>query len=474
MTPPTLTIDLGELPRDEDPEPGPAWPFWRRLHRGNHGPGRLVAAAVVAGLALVTLTAATGGGPPVALGFTVEADNYTVDQRHLYALTTGAGETGQRLVAYRLADGGTAWERSLEDGGDGEVVFLRGGEARTLLTLTYPVEQDSGDGMTVTGLDPATGETLWSDSGLPYGIAGGLLVLAPPVRPEPPSGGPAHRAGELVAVDVTTGAREWSIPATRGDFRTGGRAPYRAVTLTPEGELTSYDLGTGERLATTQLPPAAVGAQLGNIVGSRVLLRLGLGSGQPGLAAYDVDTLAEQWTSYPSGLPEAGFAHFPCGTAICVLGPGPVQAIDPATGELRWSADWLPAGTSPASTAYHDDGHPLAGYLAVAAGSPSDRSQTQWLIDTETGEPALEIADWWLQLDWGEAAETRLWAFGQPGDGTTTWIGRLRPDLTGIDPIGPVGEASSCQVEPPFVVCVPERLDLGLQRDRVEVWQLRW
>lgn len=468
MTPPTLTIDLGEVRRGGAAEAAPAWPAWQRLRRWVPRPWRLASATAAAVLAMATLTAASPAESPLQLRFTVPAENFMVDGQHLYVIDEPEPGPVWRLTAYRLEDGGLVWRTTITGGDGGFAHFLNSPESdqSPLLVAAYPggPEAVTWQVSTITGLDPGTGETLWTADGLPGTIRADLALLT-----QDPSGLVLGEATaprqEVVAVDLTTGDELWQGPVQGSSLLTTEEAPHRLVSAGPRGELTTYDLRTGEQLATAQPAIETIGSvHLQNLVGSIVLLGHGQLGGQEVLSAYDVESLDRLWTvDADTG---AGVWPTQCGDLICLNTPGSsLLAVDPATGERVWSADWLPTGAGQ-PTGYVISGHPVAGHLLV--NSSLDGRDSQWLVDVDTGEPALELSGWRLTL--GPAGEAETWALWPATADRPAWAGRLRPDLSGIEPIGEIDRAGYCVSRESYLVCSPQTDHTG--NYELAVWQV--
>jgi outer membrane protein assembly factor BamB len=437
MTLPAGTIDLGELPPGGQPEFEPPWPGVVRLRRwrwrDRRPAARLAGAATVTAL-LLTLAAAAGPLRPAFLPLlSLAIHGYGYDQEQLYVVE--APGTGT-LAAYSLADGGLRWRAPLPD----PAKFYSFHRDRVLLVSAL------SHGRASTAFDPATGRRLWrSDPGELFAVAGGWFVFA-----QVSFGGRPREIPRLrfSAVDQTTGRPGWSVSAVGEDYHHG--SSY-LVIIDREGRLTSYRLATGERSASVAIPHAEFSAV--RMVGSLALV-LDRSGQPPVLTGYDLATLTRRWSAtlarnHLPVLPE------PCGRLVCLASPRFPRALDPVTGETVWSADWLPADDRRDHYFMVSNLDLPGGRLLLSDVSRAPDSRASWLVEATTGEPVLDLAGW------------RPGPGGPPGagpgggllvrtDGPTTLVGRLHPDLSGVQPLGVIEgttRATECQPLPGLVVC---------------------
>lgn len=464
MTRPAGTIDLGELPHGERPELAVAWPVLRRLrHRyGWRSIGRVAGAVAAALLALLTVTAAAGPARPVLeqhLAFPA-VFGYAHDQQRLYVIEAVAPDP-VRIAAYRLDDGALEWAAPLSIG---EFAWLLRWD-EVLLVHTY---QDNGS--FVRALDPDSGQDMWDLPGSHSldTIAGGQFVFSAshPGQTLRGDGPPVH---QFAGVDPATGDPVWNAAVPGWKYAIGALESTYLVAYGQDSDLTSYDLTTGERLASVPIPTTdSTDVQ---VVGSLVLVtdRSEL---PPVLTAYDAVTLTPQWTySHPDSL-----QVWPteCGELVCLVGEAWPRALDPGSGELVWSGDWVLADGSRGLTVAADlTGTGLAGHMLVTA----QPRQHSWLIDAATGQPVLDLGSWWLPWRWpAPVAGGELPLLLRSGTADTpTVVGQLRPDLSGVRLLGSIDIPwqSDCSAGTSYVFCATgpaaseEPQQLVVWRDRL-------
>lgn len=489
--PPSGTIDLGELPPHDEVrlEPDPWWPVVRRRWRDRRT-WRLAAVAAVTTLTAVTVAAAaTPARPALTQQFTIAGTSVAYDAQTLYVVDApdGVAAAGPATItAYRLADGAVRWERS-PPGLDGDGAWLTV-QAGTLLASS---RTGAGNDPQTTRLDPGTGEPLWTQTGLSGQAAGGWLVLerqlATPLPEEPVDD--VVPAVELTVVDLATGAPAWRIEILGWAYGMDADGT-NLVTMDEHGELHSYDLATGELVATRSLPtPDGPGGvhYYGTlqVIGSVVVLLAPSGA-TPVITAFDVATLAPRWRSAVA-YDESASVSRPtrCGGLVCLIGGESPRALDPATGEQLWSADWLPPDDGD-SHWYDATGigevHPelLTDHLVVTRIRESSSDQGSWLVEAGTGAPVLDLTRWRFLGAYSQQPATTPAPLLAQQDGRTTWIGRLRPDLSGVVVLGsidtgsrddPVAVPPACDARGDRLVCVRYPAT-GEDRGRTEVWRL--
>jgi outer membrane protein assembly factor BamB len=449
-------IDLGEVSRGAAPESGSAWPGRGRARRP--GSGRRWRVTAAAALLMLTATAAASPSPPWAtLRFTIPApDGVTIDGDLLYAMD--GAETGRRtLTAYRLADGTPAWEStSRAEGGWFAVQY--GIPFHTTVSF---VERDGGLFSYVeetTALDPATGRARWTLPGSPIAF----LPDGPVVLGQARSAGGEFAYWEIHGVDTATGQEMWRLPITDlwSYDGSGLRVPRYLVSLTDGGQLSSYDIRTGARLATTATGLSPDVAQLS--VADRLVLVGWHERGRQELTAYDVTTLDRRWTT---DLSVTTRLVRPCGPVLCAAGDSVLYALDPATGARAWSAD-LPRSADGAGgfDIYHGGPPWPPGHLLAFGPSGS------WILDATTGEPVLGSREWRVPMDGrilggtGEPILTRYHAeWREVG---RTWFGRVRDDPVRIEVLGTVdGLPLGCAAAAGHLAC--------RKADQLHVWRVR-
>jgi hypothetical protein len=432
----TTTIDLGELPREEPTETEPAPPA--RLRRRTRR-AWLVAAAT----ALVVLATGAAAAAPSAWAiphFTVRAtDFFELTDRMLYVIDA-TDPARPALVAYRLDDGTWAWDAHSPSVTEqytvvsGIPLFVRSRVVELDGTSWHVYESTSV-------LDPETGEERWTRDGFPSGLlAEDLLVMEhQPTGPE---------AGTISVVELLTGRELWRLPAevqVAADWSAPAHAQH--VVGLADDRLTSYDLRTGQALATTTVHSGASIAVAGPLVLVSDVER-------STVTAYDLRTLQRRW-DMPA--PERPLTE--CGELLCGFRAQQLLAVEPDTGVQAWSATWL--RTDAAAGPYQPPAPWPAGLL-LAGG---------WVIDAATGAPVLELTDWQVSYDawWGAPAPQPALVRYQPGaDGEagTTWFGRPRAEPPGVEVLGAVtGAPNDCLLNARYLDC--------RKATELHVWRLR-
>jgi putative pyrroloquinoline-quinone binding quinoprotein len=461
---PPATIDLGELPRDGSIELGtPAWRWRTRVRPWRvRNPWRAagVAVAIVAALAATMAGSATIPGPALTHVFTAPGSTFVIGQDRLYVVDAVA--PGGTITAYRLADGAILWQRSWAAPGLQLSTWQGLLLARTVL---------SDETEHTSRLDPDTGRPLWISDGRPTGYTGERLFLERPLHDARPFDPPYV----VTAVNPYTGDPGWVRQLSGWSAQTMAGSPERVVALTDQGTLVAYDPATGEPIgsvATASSPEQADPS----VAGPVVLLHDRVQSGFA-VAAYDLATLAPSWTM-SDPVAEIG----PCGALLCLHGPDPPRAVDPGTGRTMWTADWLPTGQSGWFVVRALATPALEGHLVVTLISGADFTQSHsWLVDAVTGEQVLDLRRWTFPWDSGPSlAEVGLVRY----ENGTAWIGRLRPDRSGVDVLGSVTYAldwldvpgrpdvmdPECAVSAGHVAC---SVRLDETRREVTVWRIR-
>jgi outer membrane protein assembly factor BamB len=262
----------------------------------------------------------------------------------------------------------------------------------------------------------------------------------------------------LTAVDRDTGHEVWSLPSVHlhSYAYDGSGLVTRLITLDRDGQLTSYDVVSGDPVAAT---PGAAGSGTAylSVAGDLVLVHSPVDSS---VEAYDVETLALRW-HLDVAVDAADFA--PCGPVLCV-NPANTrpQAVDPATGELVWSAS-ADRFTGVSSFAYQPGPPWPAGFLLMDS----------WVVGAGTGEPVIDLGSWnpaYSGLDHlsrvgpPDVFLTRYEPSG-PANGLT-WFARLHFDPPRIEVLGSVpSDSSGCLTDARLVVC-PDRGELHIWRTR--------
>ncbi|MCG5472844.1 PQQ-like beta-propeller repeat protein [Micromonospora sp. LAH09] len=360
-------IDLGELRHGTDPEPLPRPP------RAN---GRQVRCGLVLLLALVTL-AASAVSPPRRAPLTLPARpgaDVLVDG-DLVLVMEPASPTGQgQLAAYRLPGGEPVWQAPLSAEARYWGMFPLAG---MMLATGYEIGPEGRETRTVA-LDQATGAYRWQQPGTAFELTDGNLLLRTGGETLPSS---------LRAVDTCCGTVRWQLPATTAEInvRDTGQGVDRVVLNQVDGPVEVRDAITGAVLARADLRPPDGGQIRVDLTGD-LLLAIDRGSGT--VTAYGLDQLDRRWTR--TGV-HVDFA-LDCGAVLCVrTGNNELQAVDPATGELRWSnSRWGWAW-------------PYDGRLIVNALTSEDGPSHFVVLDPLTGWELADLGRWDLyQLSAGD------------------------------------------------------------------------
>ncbi|WP_157563725.1 PQQ-binding-like beta-propeller repeat protein [Micromonospora chokoriensis] len=354
-------IDLGELRHGPDPDPLPRPP------RAN---GRQLRYALALLLVLVTVGAAAAPPPrrtvltlPVRPGSDVLIDGdllLTIDSQYLPA-------SQRRLNAFRLPGGERVWHAPLP----AEAKYWGITPLAEMLLLTgYEIGPKSDSTLTVA-LDRATGAYRWQQPGSPRKLADGNLLLQSGRDDEPAS---------LRVVDPCCGTMRWQLLNAVNwiDVRDAGPGADRVVLTRVDGQTEVRDAATGTVLARADLRPPGGGPPDFVQVLDELLLTIG---GEPTtITAYGLDRLDRRWTSTSAPVEFAT----DCGPVLCVrTSANEMQAIDVATGELRWSSDrwrW---------------GWPYEGRLMVSV-SGSGALERYLVLDALTGRQVADLGQWEL------------------------------------------------------------------------------
>lgn len=253
----------------------------------------------------------------------------------------------------------------------------------------------------------------------------------------------------------------WTVPVPGGTYATGFDQDSRYLVSFggAGGELVSYDLATGQRLAGASVPELDQQHVQVQVVGSLVLLR-DRSRSPSDLLAYDARTLSRLWTIPDRDRP-GHLEPMACGDLLCVSGERqPVRAFDPASGQRVWSTDW-PAISDDDFVWVAD----LAGTGAGRDGLLLARGRSgSWLIDAGTGELALDLGGWqltaprpWVPPGAGSGVAPPEPLLFHP-DADRTVVGRLAPDRSGIRPLGAIDAVRPwlCDGGGGFVYCATE------------------
>jgi hypothetical protein len=419
----TVIIDLGLERGEPDSYDSPqrsVFPIW-------------FPAAVLAALVLFTAGSSTAPAKaPLTEVFSLQvgpADAYALtDDGRLLAQTFGM------LSAYNLSDGGTQWEA----GQTAPAFRLRLGSGLILMRPWTIGSRDPG----TTAISLADGSERWSRSGTVVTLAGSPTLLA--ASPTRSMGGAARRVqGPVEAIDPMTGSTRWTVDVPSSAVLVGlpgpGDSGTRMLLVHDDRTMAVHDLVTGERLATAAVPPADYDPSNPVVVDGTILLRH---PGRPNMefSAYDGVTLRNLWSQPADGYYEIEA----CGVLACLTGPDGMRAIDPATGDVRW--------TNPQWRGVQQFGNQF-----VAYGS-AENTQPLGLIDPDTGQLEVDLTGW--RPIYGAAGssgvqhEDHLLVTRSEEVGGRTMVavaqpGERQPRLLGPLPAG----TGDCQAAPGRLVC---------------------
>jgi outer membrane protein assembly factor BamB len=455
-------INLGEfeLGAEGHPQPVPEQPPPPSLRRW-----------LPAGVVVLLLVALTGSGPPIPstlslLWTTVAGEQAAVAVAEQAMYVAAPADQGWTLTAYRLADGDRLWQRRLDH--QGEWVDLQVAGEVPLVVTPDPVTDER-----TTAYDAQTGRQRWRQPGWPQQTVDGGRVLV--ARSLPLSADDGLQPYHLLAINVETGRRAWTIRVTTGEQVMHG--PSYLVTLQRSGLLTRYDLTTGAPVVATEvdvsagdLYPVRFEEVLPNevFIAVRELLFVG-GWSYPSVAdelvvlpdprdrtvsAYDATTLERRWRA--PGL----IAATPCGPVICGVTEGwsGVVGLDRATGRLRWSQHCpgtdscyvLPRGVAAGGPVLLERWH-----AASRGRTPVVTSSEAWLVEPATGEMVGDLGGW---RRFPETAASE-WLFGW-----RDWLARLSVDPVGLEVLGSM-DADRCEPRRAYLIC--------WAGERTEVWRIR-
>ncbi|HLV58611.1 MAG TPA: PQQ-binding-like beta-propeller repeat protein [Natronosporangium sp.] len=452
----TRTIDLGLVGHDRPGTDGPDAPGpWRPRPAASpwaasRRPGWWPAAAVALVLAL-----ASGARPPAVEHaprltpvLTLPGGEAALTDTHLFVHRPDRPvNDGGSVTAYRLPDGVQVWRREVPTAVAVPVVAGVPLVVSVELADLAPGAAVAGaPTVTSTALDPDHGTPLWTREGGPAGeVAAGLIFFG--------QAGTANGDGAVMtAVDPRSGREVWRIPVD-------GRLDWdrdRLVSLSDGGELVTYDLATGRRLAGTGPADGAAGGQGGErparpaggtgyatpvILGSRVVV---MDSAAGRLSAYDADTLAHLWTTT---VPGADHRPRRCDELICLTSSGHIHALDPTTGQEAWPSAQAGAGSDRVPVGL-PGGHLLLAETVLGSSS--------LIVETRTGRPVRELRGWTVSRRDAvrdDAAVPLLFRYDP--NARTTWVGRLDLDSLQVAVLGPIGDnlPAWCTAADPYLLC---------------------
>ncbi|WIM95294.1 PQQ-binding-like beta-propeller repeat protein [Actinoplanes oblitus] len=347
-------------------------------------------------------------------------------------LITGGGLLVQSyglLTAYDLGSGAARWRA-----GESIPVFrLRTSGGLVLMRpwSTGPVEPGT------TAFSLATGAREWRNGRSVITFAGSDALLA--VNGVRSLSGTGRRVQGMVDVlDPVTGMARWQVRVPSTAVVTGVPGPAdtgaRMLLIRDDRTAALYDLATGQPLATRVLP-AATYAPDNPVVAGDVLILRHPGTDGMEVSAFDPVTLRPLWTEPADGTLEV----HACGPLACFLGAEGVRAVDPATGDDRWThRGWQGVeGRGEALLTYPDG---------------TDTSKPAALVDPATGRTLADVTGWRPLA--GLTGAGRLLVAREVHGGARTMVAVADPDVGRLRPIGelPTG-VTGCEAAPSRLVC---------------------
>jgi len=413
----TVVIDLGLERGEPDSYDSPrrsTFPGW-------------FPAAVLTVLVLLTASASISPAKPALTEvFSLQigpADAYAIaDDDRLLAQTYGM------LSSYDLRAGVTQWEA----GQTAPAFRLRLSSDLILMRPWTIGARDPG----TTAISRADGTSRWSRRGNVVTLAGSPTLLA--VTPVRSMGGVGRRVqGPVEAIDPLTGHVRWSVEVPSSAVLLGlpvpGDAGTRMLLVHDDRTMAVHDLVTGERLVVGAVPAADYHPTNPTVVDGVILLRH---PGRPNMeiSAYDPVTLRNLWAQPAEGTYEIEA----CGVLACLTGPDGMRAIDPATGDVRWTAPgWR--------------GLQQFGSLYVAFGSAED-TLPLGLIDPDTGGLEVDLSGW--RPVSGPVGQDYLLVTRSVEPGGRTMVAVARPGERHPRLLGPLPDGTGdCQAATERLVC---------------------
>ncbi len=223
----------------------------------------------------------------------------------LYSVHDDTGEDSTAIVARPLLAGGPAWEA--------RIPMMSADSVRLTRMGSVLVVQDD---TTVKILDGVTGKDRWDAVGeTPLAVGNGTLLLR-------------SEGAEVHLVDAETGRARWrqQVDSVDGSLDPAGRYVFLVDYAFSMQVRSAVD---GRLLASRDIGQPDAAAPV--IIDDRAYLL-----GASTVTAVNLPGLTPAWTGKPLVLIPRQVMT--CGELLCVRGDSGVSALDPATGELRWTA----------------------------------------------------------------------------------------------------------------------------------------
>ena len=412
-----------------------------RPHRFRAGLAAL-SIALLAGLGGATVSPAPVAPVlvPARLG-----DTMFVEESRLYLVGAGPERRGSatkdKIISTYALPGGELLART--------TVTVTGAifnvtSAANVVLVTYQVDTVGAEA--TVALQAGTDRALWRAPArlLSVSARDGLVLL----RENSPQFGDLHWFG----LDLDTGRTRWSYEQpVQGYTTVAGFAdgfPRRLITATTAGHIEVRDIADGKLVSSGDVTARPGWSRRGLTVwltGDLVLVG-GLG----GVTAYTLAGLRPRWHST---LDLSGRWVQDCVDAICVIGyRGGVQALDPATGRVRWQADrWMTAAKA-------------GSYLLVSGDQGLERQYPLAVLEPVTGVVHGDFGAW-RPAGPARADGTVVGLRQRIGD-DVVFYALLDPATLAVRVLGMATEVSGdCQATAEVLVC--RRIDAG-----VAIWPL--
>ncbi|AGZ45303.1 hypothetical protein AFR_35235 [Actinoplanes friuliensis DSM 7358] len=428
-----VLIDLGEqhgrLPDVPAPRRRPAHRF-------------RIALAVLTAVLLITITGAAPRPAP-AEPITVPArigDNMFVDRTRVYVVSAGPAlhdsAVNNKIVStYALPDGQLLSRTTVAVTG---AIFSVMSVGETIL-VSYQVDTVGAEA--TVALTAGSDQALWRVPARLLSVSGpaGLVLL----RENSPQFGDLHWYG----VDLLTGRPRWTFEQPVQGYTTYAGSdsgfPPHLVTATTGGHIEVRDTVSGRLVTETDVEAPPGWSRRGITVWpvGDLLLVGGLG----GVTAYALSDLSRRWHS---SVELSGHWVQECVTAICVFGyQGGVEALDPVTGRVRWTADrWTNA-------------EPVGRYLLVNGREGLEASYPLAVVEPETGRVHGDFGMW---RSTGEVrADGTVVGLRQRIGEDLVFYALLDPATVSLRVLGSATHVSGdCRSTPEVLVC--RRIDASL------------